>query len=690
MANFCLPRERVEAFVEGLKSGELDPEKLADMTSAERRDLFDKYVGKGTGKLVNADFESKLLLKNQNQGFKTWIEKTVGLKPAVRRDMLAKVERLGGVLDPEDKEKFLNDLVAQRLGTEVTAEQAQHIATMSKDIVESKDKWSAKLEQNKEWSENPTKTRKDWYQDADRLDYGLKTIALKNYTDDLLLDAKKISFKSNPVQKILSVPKAAPGFAKAVLASLDDSFFGRQGINSLLDVRKSRVWGRNFLKSFKDLGKQTFARGKWYKSGDNAVEDMAKADIISRPNAMNGKYKAGGYGLDALSEEAYPTSLPEKIPLFGRLFKASEVAYNVGGMRMRADLADNLIAKAEKFGVNTLDKKEAEPLGHLVSSMTGRGDLGKFNNVTKELNSVLFSPKFLKSNLDTLTAGLADRTIRSSKFARKEAAQNLASITATVAGVLTIANILDPGSVDLDPRSTDFGKIKINGNWVDITGGKGSLITLASRLVPTFHNGKLSLWSKSSTGKYTDLLAGGYGAQTGVDVFDDFIHGKAAPALSTLLQAWKGTDYSGAKNTPGSFAQNLVPMPISNLIQFSGNKGATAASVLSSEILDGLGFSNTVPVVSDWSNSTSSVIKSFQSQVSPAVFEKANQTFNDSYAAALAEMKANPKFKALPTDDQNTAITKEKARIQATVLSVNGYKAPKTTSDKSKYAGIVK
>jgi hypothetical protein len=54
--------------LDALKNNEIDPAKLADMTSAERRDFFTKIVGEDDAKDVNALFESKLLLKNQQTG----------------------------------------------------------------------------------------------------------------------------------------------------------------------------------------------------------------------------------------------------------------------------------------------------------------------------------------------------------------------------------------------------------------------------------------------------------------------------------------------------------------------------------------------------------------------------------------------------------------------------------------------
>lgn len=692
--NFCLPRENVESFVEGLKSGKLDPEKMGKMSSDERRTLITEYVGEGAAKRVNAEFESKLLLKNQNQGYATWIKSVMSKNPQAGREMLDKVRRLDKVLTPQESDEFLKDLVAHRLGTEMTAEQTGHVATLAKTVDEAKIRWDAKLAKNKEWTENPTKTRKEWMKDEDRLAYGYNVVKFNNYTDELKLAAEKVGFKEAPVEKILKVPMAVPGLLKSILSSMDDSFFGRQGVEALLDLRTSKLWARNFAKSLKDIGKQVFSKGKVWESGDDAVMDSVRADIISRPNALIGKYRAGDYGLNVVGEEAYPSTLAEKIPLFNRLFKGSMVAYDAGALRLRADLADNLIARAEKAGVNTLDKERAKPLGHLVGGITGRGSLGKAEPLSKEINNLLFSAKFLRANFDSLTAHLFDKSVRSDPFARKEAAKNLLAMTSTVAGIMTVANTLYPGSVELDPRSTNFGKVRINGQWTDITGGRGAIVTLATRLVPTVHDGKLSFWSKSTGGIYKDLLSGDFGAQTAEDVFTDFFKNRAAPALSTVFQLWRGHDFNNNKlsltdplKTGATISGNqAIPIPISNGKSLLEDPGSGFA--LGSIILDGLGFStNATPQTkqagSSWQNTSSKQLQEFKTKVGDDKFKEANKKADDEYNTFISKITLNPKYKAMSDDEKASILTSKKGKIRDEVLKSYGYKYKASKKDKA-------
>ena len=90
MAGFCLPKFAADALKTKFKNGEISPEKLSDMTSAERRKVFE-FLGEENAKQTNALFESKLLLKNQQLGMVNWAKQILKLKPETLRDTLSKV-----------------------------------------------------------------------------------------------------------------------------------------------------------------------------------------------------------------------------------------------------------------------------------------------------------------------------------------------------------------------------------------------------------------------------------------------------------------------------------------------------------------------------------------------------------------------------------------------------------------------
>jgi len=585
MPAFCLLPKVAEKFKQGMISGEIDPMKLAAMTSAERRAFFAKWVGESNAKPVNALFESKMILKNQQIGYVNWAKRIVGISKETRRDLIARIERLDRVLSPKEEEAFLNDLVDKRLGTDVTFEEAQGIADYYKKVAELKEK----IPDN-----SPVRS-------PERIEYGTALAKLKDYFADLKLAnkdrmslAERVSF---PVKHPIQTIEGAAGIAKSIVASLDNSFFGRQGIKMLYS--HPTVWSKNFAKSWLDLGKQALAKGKWYKSGDDAVMTAVKADILSRPNALNGKYGVGGYGLDVNTEEAFPSAFPEKIPLLGRLFKASEVAYNAGALRMRADYADLLIKRAEQAGLNMLDKTDAEGVAQVVSSLTGRGKVNLTPNQSKFVNSAIFSIKYLKSNYDVLTQPIGRGQTSGNAFAKKEAAKNLLKIIISIGTIMAIQELIKPGSSEFDPRGTNFGRIKAGKYHIDISGGLTSLVTLASRIVPTYHDGQWGFWSKNSNGEYTKLNAKNkdgtpkFGTRRAFDVLIDFITGKTSPIASVAVDVYKGSNFEGETPT----VKNELPKVTAPLTPVSGwerfKKDPAYAWLV---ILDGLGLQVSDPV----------------------------------------------------------------------------------------------
>jgi len=684
---FCLTIDQENKLKEALVSGKLDPFKLSEMTSEQRRSTIEKFIDAENAANVNSLFESKLLLKNQVQGFKTWAKSLVGLKPKIKRDLLTKIERLNeiGVLDPADLKSFKEDLARTRLGFGVTFEEAKVINELSAKRVESKEAWEAKLKENPEWETDPYKTTKEWKNDQTRIDYGLKQVALENYVNDLRVQAKSkgVSLKEDPVRSIANAIKESPTFFsnlfKSTMASFDDSFFGRQGIKNLYGTpSQKRIWVKNFVKSFSDIAME-LRRAK--VKGVRPM-DMIKAEVYSRPNAVNGKYKAGDYRLDVLHEEAIPTSLPEKIPGLGRLFTASETAFGGGALRMRADLADMLISQMDTQGINTLDPKNAKPAGNFVGSLTGRGTIKATGKQIEALNLLLWSARFFKSNVETVFApakfaatklGLKTVESEGAAFIEKKAAQNMVSIAGHVAGLMMMAGFLDPESVEEDPRGTNFGRIKIFGHWTDITGGMRTIAIMAARLVPITRDGERGVWKKSSTGKWTNLTAGEFGKDDAVDVFmNTLLLNRLAPVASIIRDYYRGEMFGGEPfDIKKSIINSLTPLSIQNVNDVKDEKFESVLAVGISELF-GLGVS-TYKYQSSWQKSTSKEMKSFKKQVGEDVFKDANDSYNLAYNAWLDSVKEDSKYKELSEDGKKKLETDARSAIKDKILKEYGY-----------------
>ena len=250
MANFCLLPQVADKFKKDIIEGKINPEKLALMTSAERRAFFAKELGEASAEPVNALFESKLLLKNQQAGMISWAKKLTGITKQTQRDIISRIQRLDEVLNPVEAEAFLDDLVAQRLGTRVSFEEAQKLSELAKRITETKGV-------------------------GDRMDYGRASVDLRNYYNDIKLKNNKFSVKDFAKNPLVNTGKALSdiaGNAKAINSSLDNSAIFRQGWKTLWS--NPIIWAKNAVQTFKSIV-DTFS-GK-------EVLDAIDADIISRP-----------------------------------------------------------------------------------------------------------------------------------------------------------------------------------------------------------------------------------------------------------------------------------------------------------------------------------------------------------------------------------------------------------------------
>lgn len=637
MANFCLIPQAADNFIQKVKDGSIDPAKLADMTSQERHSVFSDLVGEENATGVNSLFESKMLLKNQQQGYVTWARKVGGLTPEVRRDLITRIQKMDKVLSPAEEQSFLHDLAATKLGVDVSAKEAQNIANMSRNIED---------------------TKAAMTNGGDRLEYGKAKVTLGNYVGELKGAAAKPSIgdylKPSNYGKDLT---DLAGTAKSLKASLDNSAIFRQGWKTMFT--NPIKWQKNMRQSFVDIVKQL---------GDKPVMDSIHADIVSRPNYD--RYVKAKLAVSNI-EEAYPSTLPEKIPILGRAYKASETAYTGFLYRQRADIFDKYMEIAKKSGVNIDDKTQLQSIGKLVNSLTGRGYMGKLEGAAQTVNNVFFSPRTLKSNIDTLTAHQFQKGV--TKFVRVQAAESTAKIIVGTASVLAVAHAVKPGSVDLDPRSADFGKIKVGDTRFDVSGGMSSILTLAGRIVAQS--------TKNSTNGTVKKLGAGYNSQTGWDLVTNFLENKLSPGASVVKDLLKGQDSQNNKPTLKGEASNLLtPLPVTNYLELKNNPNS--ANKLLATLADTLGISTNTygKSTTNWSNAPGKELQQFQQKVGDKVFKQANDEYNNKYDKWFKDEQHT--FIDLPSDQKQAIMDAAKQDIKDAVFKHYDFKYTQTSEEK--------
>jgi len=650
MARVCLPKTESEEIKKALKDGRLKLETLFEpgVSSIQRRNTFAQYVGADNAAMVNARFEQALASQKKNALVK-FVE-SLDVKEPIRKDMLKRVERARNVLSKEGEEQFLEDLARTKLGMEVTEEEAETLLKLKDNIDEAVKKVTPGMADDA----------------VERFEAGMARDLFDTYAGNLKLKAKQLSARERlQLANLGRNIKDLAGISKAMVASVDNSLVGRQGIKVL--YTNPGVWFDTLGMTLKLFGKQLVAKSNGlFKGYDDATSAAIRAWVKGSDNALNGKYKAAknGYGLPVGLEEAFPTQLPEKIPILGRVFKASEAAFNTGALYMRKRLADVVIKNAEDAGINMLDEVNASAFGRLVSSMTGRGEIGRLSNIGEEINVLLFSIRFLKANLDTLTAHRFDRTM--TPEAKKLALKNLVKIAAGISGVMALADILQPGSVEWDPRKGRVGKIRIGRYDFDITGGMGGFVAFASRLFSK-HNGEWGMWKYSAnTGKWTKLNDSAYGQENGLDFIERFFEGKFSPAAGAVRDYAKGTNFEGDKPNPWNTMKNMfVPISAQNIMDglAQGNDGLLLMS-----LGETFGFSATGNTMVGYGKK----FDELQKEVGTEKYGEIMRDITDEFNEELADLVKTRSFNRMTTEEQNKEVDAIRKEIIDDQLSTYG------------------
>ncbi len=534
---FCLTPQAEKLIKEKFLSGELDFDKISNAkNSDERRELF-SFLGRENAIKFNEALETRLLRPNQQRAMSTFFQQALGIKHPATRDVISTIMKQERLLNPEKLENFMSDAMAAKYGHKTTQAQAKHIFDLAKVA---NDKLAAIKEDSPVGS-------------PERLEQGAARVALVKYLSQLKAENEKMPLKdliTDPVEMFTRLS----GLSKSLVATFNNHFFGRQGWRTLFD--KPDIWTKNFMKSWGDAGKEI--------QGVDAM-DAIKADVWSRPNSLNGLYAIHKIDVKLDREEAIPSHSPTRIPLLGRLFSASNSMFEGASLRIRADFADVVLKQAEENGVDVRDPKTN--IGTLVNSITARGNInipGKFGKI---VNTAMFSPKYLKSQLDLMGA-IPDYLINKTplgkgtsegEFARSVHAKNALKTIVGISTILAVSKLLDPDSVELDIRSSRFGKIWVGADHeigIDVTAGNASLWTLAARLTPSMHNGEWGLWSQSQSGKWTNNSPLANTRHNPAELITGFLEQRAAPLTSFLLSYIDRKYWD--KETTGQKALKLV------------------------------------------------------------------------------------------------------------------------------------
>jgi len=141
------------------------------------------------------------------------------------------------------------------------------------------------------------------------------------------------------------------------------------------------------------------------------------------------------------------------------------------------------------------------------------------------------------------------------------------------------------GDIEMDPRSADFGKIRIGNTRIDPLAGISQTIVLLSRL-----------WTgetKTAAGKVVPIRGEKvpYGKGTAADVTARFLRTKLSPVPATALDIAAGENVVGEPVTPASVAEGLfAPMAIQDIYEAMKDQGVGRGAALGILAFFGMGL----------------------------------------------------------------------------------------------------
>lgn len=405
--------------------------------------------------------------------------------------------------------------------------------------------------------------------------------------------------KRTRIQKILGGARDGTNLARAYMTSVDLSGLLRQGgfISFGHPVRAARSVPAS-LKAFVS----------------EKAEFEANEEIKNRENApLYKKYglELTGIGSGPLSkvEEAYATRWLNKVPwlLGGGVVRGSGRSYTIMLNRIRADSFDAMLAALAKDGSKPT-KEEGEAIANYINVATGRGKVGKSNNAGEVLNTVFFAPRLVASRFQLLAGQpLYGGTARTRGMILKEYARFMMGVGVAI----VLASMMkdeddETPTIEWDPRSADFGKVRFGNTFLDPLAGLAQVTTFLARELAGETVSPKGVKPIRANTTLTDLQGAmgmdvtphklskdgklPFGSGDGFTVLMRFLRTKLAPVPGAVSNFFAGQDLIGEPFDAQKQALSLItPMSVGNIADVMEEQGVARGAAITLLGLLGMG-----------------------------------------------------------------------------------------------------
>jgi len=353
----------------------------------------------------------------------------------------------------------------------------------------------------------------------------------------------------------------------------------------------------------------------------NAIDDVIRGSKWYQSATKNGLYLPTPTGISDVAATR-PEEFMSRTARFFPGIKASERAFVTMGNKLRIELYSKYAEMFTKADMAT--PSNMKQLAHYLNAATGRGDLGALEKHGATLNALLFSPRYVASRFQSATkaAQILPSSVISGVTAGKVpinpvskiAAADMATFVGANTAVLATIKFYyadDPNiDVEIDPRSSDFGKIRIGNTRIEPWAGFQPLVRYTAQLM----SGERK---QTITGRISDIQR----AKT----LTRFGRSKLAPIPGFIIDATTGQSFVGDEvslaklkevSTENLVYQRFFPLALQDIAEAVEYQGGTAAALTVPSAILGIGTGS-------WDTSPSQNLALQQDEVSRRTFGKA-------------------------------------------------------------------
>lgn len=347
---------------------------------------------------------------------------------------------------------------------------------------------------------------------------------------------------------------------QSLKSSYDVSAVRRQG--GLMVLSHPIMSGRRIPDMFRALmnPEESFRLNSWLTNPDNPRA------WLYRRSGLEFTDPSGLGGLTAKEEEFQSNWADQHIPGVAQSNRAFSTFLNL----VRADAFDSMTAAFTKPGNVSL--AEAKSIAAYINIATGRGDISHFKEHAATLNGLLWSPRFTISRFE-YHLGIPlwrANTNRARGIIAKEYARSLVG----TAVVLMLYKEIFGGTIELDPRSSDFLKIKIGNTRLDPLAGLSQVtVFLAREITGSTKNqqGEVKALRRYATLAHNKEIP--YRGDTVATVLGRFFRYKLGWAPGAVWTAATGEDAIGRKADWKYWAAQPLPLSLEDIYPLMREQG---------------------------------------------------------------------------------------------------------------------